>query len=171
MTELQTSTPGTIEAHALAKHVRMSPQKARLVIDLIRGQKAQDALQSLRYTPKRAAKHIEKVLRSAIANAERKADDSGSPLDVDQLFVSKAYVNEGSRWKRLRPAPMGRAFRYQKRTAHIFVGVAEHHIAAAERVAANIAEAESQKGVRGTARRVRKALTGKQAPAKKKGKK
>jgi large subunit ribosomal protein L22 len=149
----------------------MSPQKARLVIDLIRGQKAQDALQSLRYTPKRAAKHIEKVLRSAIANAERKADDSGSPLDVDQLFVSKAYVNEGSRWKRLRPAPMGRAFRYQKRTAHIFVGVAEHHVAAAERVAANVAEAESQKGVRGTARRVRKALTGKQAPAKKKGKK
>jgi large subunit ribosomal protein L22 len=171
MAELQTNTPGTIEAHALARHVRMSPQKARLVIDLIRGQKAQDALQSLRYTPKRAAKHIEKVLRSAIANAERKADDSGSPLDVDQLFVSKAYVNEGSRWKRLRPAPMGRAFRYQKRTAHIFVGVAEHHVAAAERVAANVAEAESQKGVRGTARRVRKALTGKQAPAKKKGKK
>ncbi len=171
MAELQTNTPGSIEAHALARHVRMSPQKARLVIDLIRGQKAQDALQSLRYTPKRAAKHIEKVLRSAIANAERKADDSGSPLDVDQLFVSKAYVNEGSRWKRLRPAPMGRAFRYQKRTAHIFVGVAEHHVAAAERVAANIAEAESQKGVKGTARRVRKALTGKQAPAKKKGKK
>jgi large subunit ribosomal protein L22 len=171
MAELQTNTPGSIEAHALARHVRMSPQKARLVIDLIRGQKAQDALQSLRYTPKRAAKHIEKVLRSAIANAERKADDSGSPLDVDQLFVSKAYVNEGSRWKRLRPAPMGRAFRYQKRTAHIFVGVAEHHVAAAERVAANVAEAESQKGVRGTARRVRKALTGKQAPAKKKGKK
>ena len=171
MADVQTNTPGTIEAHALAKHVRMSPQKARLVIDLIRGQKAQDALQSLRYTQKRAAKHIEKVLRSAIANAERKADDSGSPLDVDQLFVSKAYVNEGSRWKRLRPAPMGRAFRYQKRTAHIFVGVAEHHVAAAERVAANIAEAESQKGVRGTARRVRKALTGKQAPAKKKGKK
>ena len=170
MAEIQTQIP-SIEAHAMAKHVRMSPQKARLVIDLIRGQKAQDALQSLRYTPKRAAKHIEKVLRSAIANAERKADDSGSPLDVDRLFVSKAYVNEGSRWKRLRPAPMGRAFRYQKRTAHIFVGVAEHHVAAAERVAANIAEAESQKGVRGTARRVRKALTGKQAPAKKKGKK
>ena len=167
MAELQTNTPGSIEAHALARHVRMSPQKARLVIDLIRGQKAQDALQSLRYTPKRAAKHIEKVLRSAIANAERKADDSGSPLDVDQLFVSKAYVNEGSRWKRLRPAPMGRAFRYQKRTAHIFVGVAEHHVAAAERVASNLAEAEAQKGARGTIRRVRKALTGKRTPSKK----
>ncbi len=159
--------PGSIEAHAIARHVRMSPQKVRLVIDLIRGKKAQDALQSLRFTPKRAAKHIEKVLRSAIANAERKAEDSGSPLDVDQLFVSQCFVNEGARWKRLRPAPMGRAFRYQKRTAHIWVGVSEHHIAAAERVAANLAEAEAQKGVRGTARRVRKALTGKQAPAKK----
>ena len=151
----------------MARHVRMSPQKARLVIDLIRGQKAQDALQSLRYTPKRAAKQIEKVLRSSIANAEKKAEDSGAPLDVDQLYVSKCFVNEGSRWKRLRPAPMGRAFRYQKRTAHIWVGVSEHYIAAAERVAANIAEAQAQKGVRGTARRVRKALTGKQAPAKK----
>jgi large subunit ribosomal protein L22 len=166
MADVQTQA-GSIEAHAVARHVRMSPQKARLVVDLIRGQKAQDALQSLRYTPKRAAKHIEKVLRSAIANAERKAEDAGTPLDVDQLFISKCYVNEGARWKRLRPAPMGRAFRYQKRTAHIWVGVAEHHRAAAERVAANLAEAEAQKGVRGTARRVRKALTGKQAPAKK----
>ena len=109
----------------MARHVRMSPQKARLVIDLIRGQKAQDALQSLRYTPKRAAKHIEKVLRSAIANAEKKAEDSGAPLDVDQLYVSKCFVNEGSRWKRLRPAPMGRAYRVLKRTAHLTVHVSE----------------------------------------------
>src|SRR5580692_8381093 len=166
MAELQ-QTQANIEAHALAKHVRMSPQKARLVIDLIRGQKAQDALHSLRFTPKRAAKHIEKVLRSAIANAERKAEDAGAPLDVDQLFVSKCFVNEGARWKRLRPAPMGRAFRYQKRTAHLWVGVAEHHVAAAERVASNLAEAESQKGARGTIRRVRKALTGKRTPSKK----
>src|ERR1700730_1582709 len=166
MVDVQTNL-ALIEAHAIARHVRMSPQKARLVIDLIRGQRAQDALQSLRYTQKRAAKNIEKVLRSAIANAERKAEDAGSPLDVDRLFVSKCFVNEGARWKRLRPAPMGRAFRYQKRTAHIWVGVAEHHMAAAERVAANVAEAQAQKGVRGTARRVRKALTGKQAPGKK----
>src|SRR5215470_11672774 len=170
MAEAQTQT-ASIEAHALARHVRMSPQKARLVIDLIRGQRVNQALQTLRYTPKRAAKHIEKVLRSAIANAERKAEDAGSPLDVDELYVAKCFVNEGSRWKRLRPAPMGRAFRYQKRTAHLWVGVAEHHVAAAERVAANQAEAEAQKGVRGTARRVRKALTGKQAAPKKKGKK
>ena len=109
-------------------------------------------------------------MRSAIANAERKADEAGSPLDVDELFVSNCFVNEGPRWKRLRPAPMGRAFRYQKRTAHLWVGVAEHHNAAADRIAANVAEAEAQKGARGTMRRVRKALTGKQA-APKKGKK
>ena len=170
MAEVQTQQQALIEAHALARHVRMSPQKARLVMDLIRGQRAQEALQTLKYTQKRAAKHIEKVLRSAIANAELKAENAGAPLDVDQLFVAQCFVNEGPRWKRLRPAPMGRAFRYQKRTAHLWVGVAEHHVAAAERVAANIAEAEAQKGVRGTARRVRKALTGKQQ-APKKGKK
>ena len=166
MADIQTQTP-LIEAHALARHVRLSPQKARLVIDLIRGQRVQDALQTLRYTPKRAAKPIEKLLRSAVANAERKAEDAGAPLDVDELFVSKCFVNEGTRWKRLRPAPMGRAFRYQKRTAHVTVAVAEHHLAAAERVASNLAEAEANKGVRGTARRVRKALTGKQQAAKK----
>jgi large subunit ribosomal protein L22 len=166
MADVQTQTP-LIEAHALARHVRMSPQKARLVIDLIRGQRVQEALQTLRYTQKRAAKPIEKLLRSAVANAERKAEDAGAPLDVDELFVSKCFVNEGTRWKRLRPAPMGRAFRYQKRTAHVTVAVAEHHVAAAERVASNLAEAEANKGVRGTARRVRKALTGKQQAAKK----
>ena len=166
MADVQT-VAGSIEAHALARHVRMSPQKARLVMDLIRGQRAQDALQTLKFTQKRAAKHIAKVLLSAIANAERKAEDSGAPLDVDELYVNNCFVNEGTRWKRLRPAPMGRAFRYQKRTAHLWVGVAEHHVAAAERAAANVAEAEAQKGVRGTARRVRKALTGKQGPSKK----
>src|SRR5947208_16718871 len=114
MAEVQTQTP-LIEAHALARHIRMSPQKARLVIDLIRGQDVQSALQTLRFTPKRAAKPIEKLLRSAVANAERKAEDAGAPLDVDELYVSKCFVNEGTRWKRLRPAPMGRAFRYVKR--------------------------------------------------------
>src|SRR5881397_963730 len=96
MADVQTQN-ASIEAHALARHVRMSPQKARLVMDLIRGQKAQDALQTLKYTQKRAAKHIEKVLRSAIANAERKAEDAGAPLDVDELFVANCFVNEGPR--------------------------------------------------------------------------
>jgi large subunit ribosomal protein L22 len=147
-----------IEAHAMARHARMSPQKARLVVDLIRGQRAETALQILRYTKKRAARDIEKVLRSAIANAERKAEDAGASLDVDELYVSRCFVNEGPRWKRLRPAPMGRAFRYQKRTAHIVVAVAEHHVAAAERKAAAAAEAAAQKGVRGAVRKARKAL-------------
>ena len=125
-----------IEAIAKAKHVRMSPQKIRLVVWIwIRGKRAEDALQILRFTMKRASRDVEKVLRSAIANAERKAEDAGASLDVDHLFVNNAYVNEGSRWKRLRPAPMGRAFGYQRRTAHIVVGVAEHHAAAQQRVA------------------------------------
>jgi len=155
----------------MAKHVRMSPQKIRLVVDMIRGQRAEDALQILRFTMKRASRDVEKVLRSAIANAERKAEDAGASLDVDHLFVSNCYVNEGSRWKRLRPAPMGRAFRYQRRTAHIVVGVAEHHVAAQERVAAAAAEVQSQKGVAGAVKKARQALAGKKKPARKSSKK
>ena len=155
-----------IEARATARHVRMSPQKARLVVDLIRGHRAEDALQILRYTKKRAAHDVEKVLRSAIANAERKAEDAGANLDVDELYVSTCFVNEGSRWKRLRPAPMGRAFHYQKRTSHIVVAVAEHHVAASGRIAAAAAEAQADKGVRGAVKRARKALTGQQGKQK-----
>ena len=156
-----------MEARAEARYIRTSPQKIRLVVDLIRGKKAGEAINILRTINKRIAPSVEKVLRSAIANAENRSND----VDVDKLFVTEAYVNEGPRMKRVRPAPMGRAFRYQKRTAHLWVGVAEHHVAAAERVAAIEAETEAQKGVRGTARRVRKALTGKQGPHPKKGKK
>ena len=141
--------------------------KARLVVDLIRGQRAEDALQILRYTKKRAARDIEKVLRSAIANAERKAEDAGASLDVDELYVSRCFVNEGSRWKRLRPAPMGRAYRYVRRTAHIVVAVAEHHRAAAERTAAAAAAAAAEKGVRGAVKKARKALGGRKPPVRK----
>src|SRR5438132_965215 len=97
-TNLTIPAAPAIEAQALARHVRMSPQKARLVVDLIRGQRAEQALQILRYTKKRAARDIEKVLRSAIANAERKAEDAGASLDVDELYVSRCFVNERSRW-------------------------------------------------------------------------
>ena len=117
-------------------------------------------LQILQYTKKRAARDVEKVLRSAIANAERKADDAGASLVVDELFVSTCYVNVGTRWKRLRPAPMGRAYRYQKRTSHITVAVAEHHAAAAQRAAAAAAaEAAADKGLRGAVKKARKAIT------------
>ena len=128
------------------------------MIDLISGQRAEEALQTLHIKKKRVAKEVEKTLRSAIANAERKAEDSGESLDVDALFVTRCFVNEGPRWKRLRPAPMGRGFRYQKRTSHIIVEVAEHHRAAADRAAAAAAEAQASKGVKGAVRKARKAL-------------
>ena len=110
-----------MEAKAEARYIRVSPQKARLVVDLIRGQNAGTALTTLRATNKRIAPAVEKVLRSAIANAENRFED----VDVDRLVVSEAYVNEGPRMKRIRPAPMGRAYRYQRRMAHIVVKVAE----------------------------------------------
>src|SRR5271168_4825166 len=108
-------------AKAEARYVRTSPQKARLVVDLIRGQKAGTAINILRSTNKRMAPMVEKVLRSAIANAENRSND----VDVDELFVIEAYVNEGPRMKRIRPAPMGRAYRYQRRMAHIIVKVGD----------------------------------------------
>ena len=110
-----------MEVKAEARYIRTSPQKARLVIDLIRGMKAGDAIHVLRATNKRIAPSIEKVLRSAIANAENRWND----VDVDKLFVTECYVNEGPRMKRVRPAPMGRAFRYQRRMAHIIVKVGD----------------------------------------------
>ncbi len=151
-TQAQAISTRAIEASALARHVRISPQKARLVIDLIRGQRAEDARQTLRFTKKRAARLIEKVLMSAVHNAEQKAEAASETLDTDQLYVSKCYVNEGPRWKRLRPAPMGRAFRYQKRTSHIVVCVAEHRGAAEERAAVAAAEA-AQTGVAGAVKK------------------
>ena len=106
-----------MEARATSKYLRVSPQKARLVVDLIRGKNAGEAINILRFAKKRVSHEVEKVLRSAIANAEQKAEN----VDVDQLVVSKAYVNDGPRVKRIRPAPMGRAYRYQRRMSHITV--------------------------------------------------
>ena len=110
-----------MQAKAEARFVRTSPQKARLVVDLIRGQKAGDAINILRTTNKRIAPSVEKVLRSAIANAENRHND----VDVDKLVVTEAYVNDGPRMKRVRPAPMGRAYRYQRRISHIELVLAE----------------------------------------------
>src|SRR5579875_2166026 len=113
-----------ILSKAEARYVRVSAQKARLVIDLIRGQQAGDAINILSTTNKRIAPAVEKVLRSAIANAEHRSEN----IDVDRLFVAEAYVNEGPRQKRIRPAPMGRAYRYQRRTAHIVVKLGERAV-------------------------------------------
>jgi len=108
-------------AKAEARYLHVSPQKARLVIDMIRGRQAGDAIHILSAVDKRIAPAVEKVLRSAIANAENKSEN----IDVDRLFVNEAYVNEGPRQKRIRPAPMGRAYRYQRRTAHIVLKLGE----------------------------------------------
>ncbi len=110
-----------MEAKAIARFVRVSPQKARLVVDLIRGKRAAEALQILQFARKRIAADVAKLLRSAIANATERHDH----LDVDQLWVLAAYVNDGPRAKRIRPAPMGRAYRYQRRSAHIGVLVGD----------------------------------------------
>jgi large subunit ribosomal protein L22 len=111
-----------VEAHATARYVRTSAQKAGLVLDLIRGKDVNRALATLRFTRKAIAADIEKVLRSAIANAQQKDGFGG---DVDRLYVAACYANQGPSAKRVRPAPMGRAFRVLKRTAHLTVQVAE----------------------------------------------
>jgi large subunit ribosomal protein L22 len=111
-----------IQAQATARYVRTSAQKAGLVLGLIRGKDVNRALATLQFTRKAIAADVAKVLRSAIANAQNKDGFSG---DVDRLFVSAAYANQGPSQKRVRPAPMGRAFRVLKRTAHLTVEVAE----------------------------------------------
>jgi large subunit ribosomal protein L22 len=111
-----------VEAHAIAKYIRTSAQKAGLVLDLIRGRDVNHALATLRFARKGVARDIEKVLRSAIANAQNKDGFGG---DVDRLFVAACYADQGPSQKRIRPAPMGRAFRVVKRTAHLTVRVAE----------------------------------------------
>ena len=111
-----------IEAHATSKYVRTSAQKAGLVLALIRGKDVNGALATLKFTRKAIADDISKVLRSAIANAQNKDGFSG---DVDNLYVSACYANQGPSQKRVRPAPMGRAFRVLKRTAHLTVRVSE----------------------------------------------
>ena len=115
-------------AKAEARYLHVSAQKARLVVDMIRGRQAGEAIDILGATKKRIAEQIQKVLRSAIANAESRENS----VDVDRLFIAEAYVNEGPRQKRIRPAPMGRAYRYQRRTSHIVVKLGEREPEAEE---------------------------------------
>ena len=114
-----------IEAHATARYVRTSAQKAGLVMDLIRGREVNKALATLQFTRKGIGHDIAKVLRSAIANAQQKEGFGG---DVDRLYVAACYANQGPSMKRIRPAPMGRAFRVVKRMAHLTVRVAERPV-------------------------------------------
>jgi large subunit ribosomal protein L22 len=113
------------EFRAEARFQRTSPQKAKLVLDTIKGLSVENALNTLMFTKKRIAPVVEKALRSAVQNANYLSQEQGFDLDIDRLVVKQAVANEGPRMKRIRPAPMGRAFRYQRRLAHIIVTVAE----------------------------------------------
>ena len=151
------------EFRAEAKFQRTSPQKAKLVLDTIKGMRVEQALNTVHFSTKRMGPVIEKVLRSAIQNANYVSQEQGLDIDVDNLYVRTAVANEGPRMKRIRPAPMGRAFRYQRRLAHIIVTVAEKKSAA-------VAEEGAPKTVAATkkpAKKAAKKVAAKKAPAKK----
>ena len=150
-----------IQAEATARYVRTSAQKAGLVLDLIRGKDVNRALATLKFTRKGIAADIEKVLRSAIANAQNKDGFSG---DVDRLFVSACYANQGPSQKRVRPAPMGRAFRVLKRTAHLTVHVSERP----EKIVAVAADGGAPKRRPRAAAAPKKPAAARRAPAKRK---
>ena len=119
----------TREYRAEARFQRVSPQKARLVLELIKGRGVQDALDTAAFTKKRIAPVVHKLLTSAVDNAKYVAGEEGIDLDVDNLYVKTAIANDGPRMKRIRPAPMGRAYRYQRRLTHIVLSVAERESA------------------------------------------
>ena len=114
-----------VEFRAEARFQRVSPQKARLVLALIQGRRVEDAINTLEFTRKGVAPLALKVLRSALENASYLSTEKGLEVDVDNLYVKRAIANDGPRMKRIRPAPMGRAYRYQRRMAHIEIALAE----------------------------------------------
>jgi large subunit ribosomal protein L22 len=154
------------EFRAEAKFQRTSPQKAKLVLDTIKGLRVEQALNTIHFSTKRMGPIIEKVLRSAIQNATYVSQEQGLDVDVDNLYVHTAVANEGPRMKRIRPAPMGRAFRYQRRLAHIIVTVAEKKSAASSKASTSV-EAEAPAKKKSAARPAAKKSAAKKAPAKK----
>jgi large subunit ribosomal protein L22 len=110
----------TMQAKAVAKYIRIAPRKVRLVVDLIRGKKVNEAFAILKFTPKAASPVVEKVLKSAIANAEHNYN-----MDIDSLYITEAYVDQGPTLKRFRPRSQGRAYSIMKRTSHITLVVGE----------------------------------------------
>ena len=155
-----------VRAAATAKYVRTSAQKAGLVMDLIRGRDVNRALATLQYSRKSVADDIAKVLRSAIANAQQKEGFSG---DVDRLYVAACYADQGPSMKRIRPAPMGRAFRVVKRSAHLTVAVAERPAPEASPAPAGAerkprAAAQAGAGAKAPAKSAAKAAAGARRP-------
>src|SRR6201997_2204625 len=116
-----------MEFRAEARFMRVSPQKARLVLDLIKGQKVEEARNTLLFTKKRVASTVGKLLQSAIDNANFLSTEKNLDVDLDQLYVKNAVASDGPRMKRIRPAPMGRAFRYVRRISHLQIVLAERN--------------------------------------------
>jgi large subunit ribosomal protein L22 len=114
-----------MEFRAEKKFLRVSPQKARLVLNLIKGRRVEDARNTLMFTKKRVAEHVGKLLQSALDNANFLTTEKGLDVEIDNLYVKSAVANDGPRMKRIRPAPQGRAYRYQRRIAHIELVLAE----------------------------------------------
>ena len=149
-----------MEFTAKAKYMRVSPQKARLVLDMIKGRRVEDALNMLEFTNKRVAPAVHKLLRSAIENANYLSNGKGMDVDIDCLFVKQAIANEGPRMKRIRPAPMGRAYRYQRRIAHM-------EIVLTEKLTAGVNGQGSAAPARAKAKAPAKKAAARKAPAKK----
>ena len=114
-----------MEFRAELRYLRVSPQKARLVLDLIKGRRVEEARNTLAFTKKRVAAHVGKLLQSALDNANFLATEKGLDVEIDNLYVKSAVAQDGPRMKRIRPAPQGRAYRYQRRIAHIELVLAE----------------------------------------------
>ena len=118
-----------VDSIARVKHIRVTPQKARRVVALIKGKQAQEALAILKFAPQAASEPVYKLVESAIANARVKADKDGEYLDEQDLYVANAYVDEGTTLKRFQPRAQGRAFQIKKRTSHITVVLATPEVA------------------------------------------
>jgi large subunit ribosomal protein L22 len=114
-----------MEFRAEMRYLRVSPQKARLVLELIKGRRVEEARNTLLFTKKRVAAHVGKLLQSALDNANFLSAEKNLDVELDNLYVKSAIANDGPRMKRIRPAPQGRAFRYQRRIAHITIVLAE----------------------------------------------
>ena len=114
-----------MEFRAEMRYLRVSPQKARLVLDLIKGRRVEEARNTLAFTKKRVAAHVGKLLQSALDNANFLASEKNLDVEIDNLYVKRAIANDGPRMKRIRPAPQGRAYRFQRRIAHIELVLAE----------------------------------------------
>ncbi|MBV9341154.1 MAG: 50S ribosomal protein L22 [Acidobacteria bacterium] len=156
-----------MEFRVQTRFVRVSPQKARLVLDLIRGKRVEDALNTLAFTKKRVAARVEKLLRSAVENANYLSTEKNIDVDLDNLYVKRAVADDGPRMKRIRPAPMGRAYRYVRRISHIEIALAERGKDQSELVNV-VGKDEEAKAAPASRKRATKKRAAKKQPARKK---